>query len=379
VTRADAVIIGGGSSGLCIAYWLTKMGMRDVVLLDKGYLACGATGRCIGGIRAQFANEPDILLALHSERMFERLGAEIGFDPLFRQGGYLFLAFSEEDLEGFRQNSKLHNRLGVHSRMVTPEEMRRIAPGLNTDGIVGGSFHQKDGCAVHFAVTEGLAEKARAQGATLRTFVTVESIETAGGSVTGVETSEGFIATSNVVCAAGIESMDLLKPVGIDLPLRAMKREALVTEPVRPFFDPMIASLHGHAMYQTLRGEVVAEMSEGEEQMDTRSWSTSFSFLEMSARGMLTLMPCMRDVPVQRAWGGTYDMSPDHRPILQAFSSPRGLALAAGYSGHGFMLATMVGKIIAELVIHGRSTFDISTFQLERYTGPELRTETTVI
>lgn len=377
--RADAIIIGAGSSGLAIAYWLTSRGMSDVVVLDKGYISCGATGRCMGGIRAQFANEPDIKLALGAQRLYERLGHMLGFDPLFRQGGYLFLAFDEADLEHFRRNSEVQNRFGVHSRLVTVAEMKRLAPALCTDTVVGGCFNPKDGIAVHFAVTWGLAEKARKQGATIRTFTPVERIETAGGHVIGVQTSKGFIGSSIVICAAGMHSVDLLRPLGIELPLRAMKREVLVTEPIRPFLDPMVVSLRGHSMVQTMRGEFVAECEEGEEEMDTMSQASSFAYSEMAARKVLALFPCLRDVRLQRQWAGTYDMSPDHRPILQAFDSPKGLLTAVGYSGHGFMLAPKVGQIIADLALTGRSDFDVSTFRLERFTDPNLRIETTVI
>jgi sarcosine oxidase subunit beta len=201
----------------------------------------------------------------------------------------------------------------------------------------------------------------------------------AGGAVTGVRTSNGQYATDHVICAAGIDSVELLAPVGIRLPLRPMKREVLVTEPIRPLFDPMVVSFVGDAISQTLRGEIVAENAEGEEEMDTRSWSSSLKFTEMGARKLLRLFPCLADVRIARQWAGSYDMSPDHRPILQAFSSPRGLALAAGYSGHGFMLGPMVGKIMAQLVLRGHSEFDVSTFRLERFAGTELSVETTVI
>lgn len=378
--HADAVIIGGGSSGLSTAYWLTKKGMRDIVVLDRSYLSSGATGRCLGGIRAQFTNEPDILIALYSEQMYETLGAELGFDPLFRQGGYLFMAFDDKDLEMYRRNSNVQNQFGVFSRIVTTSEMKRLAPALNTRHLVGGCWNPKDGNAVHFAVTNGLAERARKLGAVIKPFTSVLEIETAGGRVVGVQTSEGAIRTNTVICAAGIHSMMLLEPLGIKLPLRPRKQEVLVTEPIKPFLDPMLVSVRGHSIFQTMRGDIVAECSDKrEENADTLAWDSTFSFLETCARKLLEVLPCLRDVPVQRQWAGTYDTSPDHRPILQAFSDPQGLLLCAGYSGHGFMLAPMVGKIMAELAIDGASTFDISTFSLERFTRPDLQVETLVI
>lgn len=380
MNRADAIIIGGGSSGLSTAYWLTKKGMTNVLLLERSYLSSGATGRCLGGIRAQFSAEADIRLALESQRMYERLGGELGFDPLFRQGGYLFMAFDEKDMELYQRNSEIQNKYGVHSRMVTPDEIGKLAPALNTKALVGGCFNPKDGTAVHFAVSNGFAEKARKQGATLRPFTAVEQIDTAGGRVTGVQTSDGLVATDVVVCVAGVHSVGLLAPLGIELPLRPRKQEVLVTEPIKPFLDPMLVSVRGHSMFQTLRGEFVAECGERkDERPDTMSWSSTFPFLETCARKLLELLPCMRDVRVARQWAGTYDTSPDHRPVLQAFSDPAGLLLASGFSGHGFMLAPMVGKIMAELAIDGQSRFDISSFDLARFSRPGLRSETMVI
>lgn len=132
-------------------------------------------------------------------------------------------------------------------------------------------------------------------------------------------------------------------------------------------------------MVQTMRGEFVAECEEGEEEMDTMSLASSFAYAEMAARKVLTLFPCLRDVRLQRQWAGTYDMTPDHRPIIEAFDSPKGLLTAVGYSGHGFMLAPKVGEIIADLALTGHSDFDVSTFRVERFTDPNLRIETTVI
>ncbi len=379
MTRADAVIIGGGSSGLSTAYWLTKLGMRNVVLLEKSYLSSGATGRCLGGIRAQFANEPDIRLALAAEKMYERLGSELGFDPLFKQDGYLFLAFDDQDLAMFERNSRIQNQHGVQSRMVTKEEVQELSPAMNCAGIVGGCYNKKDGNAVHFAVTEGFAEKARHQGADIRTFISVEQILASGGEVQGVQTSDGLIETNHVVCVAGMHTPGLLKQFGIEMPVVPVRREVLVTEPLRPFVRVMTVSLRGHSMFQTLRGEFVAECHDGEAEEETMSWSSTFSYAELAARKVLDLFPCLRDVHVVRQWAGTYDMSPDHRPIFQSFDNPRGLHVAVGFSGHGFMLAPMIGKIMAELVLEGQSSFDISTFRLERFADPNLAIETTVI
>ncbi len=375
---ASVVIIGGGCTGLSAAYHLAKAGVRDVVLLERSYLSSGATGRCLGGVRAQFAGRDDIILARASQQRYESLGAELGFDPLFRQDGYLFLAFTDDELEYFRENARTQNELGVATRVLTPAEVKRRAPPLDTSRIAGAAYHARDGVAVHFALTWGLARAARRRGAQLHTFTEVRQLRAENGRVGRVETSRGNIETEWVINAAGGHARHFAAQLGVDLPIRTMKREAMVTESYKPFLDPFIVSLRGHAIFQTLRGEVVIEVSDPMAP-ETHEVGSTVRFLERSAREALRLMPCLADLRVIRQWAGWYDVSPDNRPILGPVEQVAGFLQASGYSGHGFMLAPVVGQILADLVTRGTTDLPIASFALSRFDGRSLTKETAVI
>src|SRR6056297_763115 len=216
---ADVVIIGGGVNGCSIAYNLAKEGCNDVVILEKKYLASGATGRCGAGIRQQWGTKMNCLLASKSMRIMENINEELGIerDIELKQKGYLLLAFSGREMEQFAKNISLQHKYNIPAEIVTPAEAKEIVPHLNLEGIVGGAFCPTDGHANPFKVTQAYAEAAKKLGVEIYTYTEALDINIKNGKIIGVETDKGYIKTNKVINAAGGYAKDIGRMAGVDI------------------------------------------------------------------------------------------------------------------------------------------------------------------
>src|SRR5262245_38869057 len=201
---ADVVIIGGGCMGASLAYYLTRRGINDVVIVEREQrLGMGSTGRNAGGVRHQFSTEHNVRLSIESIRLFERFEDEVGYPIDFHQDGYLFLLSNQASLAAFSRNVEMQRRLGVDVDLLTPEAARSVAPGLNINGVVGATYCARDGIADPNGVTMGFAKAAQSAGATVLRGVEATAITTSGGGVRSIETTAGEISSGVVVNAAG--------------------------------------------------------------------------------------------------------------------------------------------------------------------------------
>jgi len=377
--KASVVIIGGGAIGLSTAYQLAKHGQSDVVLLERGYLGGGATGRCAEGIRAQFQRSHNIELALASQRIYEHLAEELNYNILFTQYGYLMLAYTEGQLELCSEYVKRQKRLGMSTKLVSPEEAKELVPILNTDGVLAGTFHPKDGSAHHDSVVAGFAKAARRKGVEINEFTEVSGIRTENGRVKGVATSRGEIATTTVIIAAGAYTRAVAGWVGVNVPTQPVRHQIMVTEPLKPCINPMVIS-HDSGVYlrQTMRGELIGGIGDPEEP-SSYNMRSGHRFLFRFAKEATRLFPVLRDVSVMRQWAGLYDMAEDGTPIIQEIPSIQRLLLACGWSGHGFMLSPIVGKLLAEQVLYRKTSLSLEPFSLRRFETGQLEYERTVV
>jgi len=373
----DVAVVGAGVTGLSVAYNLARLGMPRISVFERGYLGVGSTGRSGGGIRAQFASPEIIILARESERAYEKLSAELGYNVMFRQGGYLFLAYDEDEVRQYKEMVRLQNSLGVKSQFLEPHEAKELVPDLNSDAILGATFHGRDGTAVHQGVLWGYARACARLGVEVLTFTEVRAVRSDGDGKFVLCTDRGNVVSRNIVVAAGAHSKPIAKMMGVDIPTTPLRREALATEPLKPFFDPMIVSLRGEWLFQTLRGEVVGgAVVEGER--PTYELTSTFDFLIQTARSWTRIMPRLKHVNILRQWAGLYDDTPDAKPILGE-TPVKGFYLACGFSGYGFMLAPMVGKLLAEQIVDGRTSIDIRPFSLERFRTRRVERERSLI
>ena len=225
VKTADIVIIGGGISGVSIGYFLLKHGAKNVVILERNYLAAGATGRCGAGIRQQWGSPLNCIMSKFSCEFFETAVEELKFneDIEFHQGGYMMLVTTQKELAQTKENIALQNSLGINTKLLTPQEAKALAPPLNTEGLLAAAFHSRDGHLNPFTTTRAFANAFTRLGGKIYTNTTLTGIQTANGRVTQVDTSQGSISTSTVVNAAGGYVQTIADMVNIKLPLYSQR------------------------------------------------------------------------------------------------------------------------------------------------------------
>ncbi|MHA1617226.1 MAG: NAD(P)/FAD-dependent oxidoreductase [Candidatus Njordarchaeales archaeon] len=349
--RSETVIIGGGIVGLSIAYYLATMGHKDLVLVEQNYLGSGGTFRCATGIRASFTTEEHIVLLRESINLWKELSEKLNF--FYSRSGYVWLLRTEEQLKAFTEYSKIHNKYGVPTRIVQPEEIKELVPTINTNGIIGGLHDPLAGKADPFEAVLSLAKAIRSMGAKICTQTRVEKIIVENNKVKGVKTSIGEIESSNVVIAAGYGSRELARTVGINLPLKNVPRHALVTEKFREVFKPLVIDWTTSSyIVQTHAGTFLIG-ADVEEEPDSPA-TQRIDYIPRAVRIMVKLFPWLKHVNILRYWTGYYVMSPDRHPILGPLENITGLYVATGFSGHGFMMAPIVGKVLAEWIIDGK-------------------------
>lgn len=381
LNKADAVIVGGGVTGASISYNLAKLGMKRVVLCEKETFCNGSTGRCGAGVREQWGQEGNCRLAQAAINMFEHLQEELGYDRdiEFKQKGYLMLAHTEKEWNQFQKNVKLQNSLGIPSRLLTPSEAREVVPALNTEGMLGATYNRRDGHANPFHTTRAYLSAAERLGAELNYFTEVTGIQMKGGKVRGVRTSGGDIDSPIVINAAGPWAAQTGAMAGVDLPLFTQRHQILVTEPVGPILDPMVMSFSiGIYGQQTPHGSLVMGMGDPKEPKGYNI-GHSWDFLHEMSSIMTRLLPVLRDVRVVRQWSGLYTVTPDAHPILGQVPGLEGYYQAVGFSGHGFMLAPVVGQLIAEMAAGKPASMDVSRLDLGRFARGELMVEPSVV
>jgi sarcosine oxidase subunit beta len=365
---AEIVIVGGGVVGLAIAYYLAKRGLGGVVVVERGYLAEGASGRNGGGVRQQWSTELNIRLMQESVELCRRFAVDLGVNIWFRQGGYLFLARSAQETARLEKNIALQNRCGVATRMLDPQQALAIVPELDLTGIVAASYNPSDGILFPWPFLWGYARQAAAYGARIFTQTPVAGLEPqrAGGYL--VHTSRGTVRARRVVNATGAWSPQLGKMIGVAIPTYPIRHEICSSEPLKPFLRPMVSELtSGLYCSQSMRGEIVGGITiPGHE--STYGKGSTLEFLATYARRLVRLMPILGDIKILRQWAGPYDQSPDGNPILGAAPGHPDFFLACGFVGHGFMMAPIIGKLYGEWLTGGDPHEIFSRFTLSRFT-----------
>jgi sarcosine oxidase subunit beta len=359
--------------GLALAAELARRGVTDVLVLERGYLNAGASGRNGGGVRSQWSTPTFIRLARRSMEICARFAVEMGVNVWFRRGGYLFLAPTRAQLERIERNAALHRREGLRTRIVGRDEALALVPELDGSRFLAGSWNPDDGLVFPWPFLWGYAARAQALGARVRTFTRVTGFEASGRRITAVRTDRGRVACETVVVAAGAWSKQVAALAGVSLPNRPVRHEILATEPLKPWLGPLV-SLLGTGLYfsQTQRGEVVGGMGDPDEREGLSQGST-LRFLARFARAATALCPVLGGVQVVRQWAGLYDVTPDNNPILGP-AGPENFLQLSGFVGHGFMMAPAVAELYADWIA-GRAKdeiferFDIARFA--RGAGPK--------
>lgn len=378
---ADAVVIGGGVSGASIAYNLMKQGVGNVVLCEKDTFANGSTGRCGAGVREQWGAEANVRICKAAIDIFENLQEELEYeyDIEFVQKGYLMMAYTEKEWSQFQKNVEVQHKLGVNSRVCTPEEAKEIVPVFNTDGMLGATYNARDGHANPFHTTNAYLKAFERLGGEVNDFTEVIDIEKSGAKVTKVKTNRGDISTPVVVNAAGPWAGPVAAMVGVALPVYTERHQILVTEAVGRLFDPMLMSFSlGIYCQQTPHGSLVMGIGDPNEPKGY-DIGQSWQFLKKMSDIMCKLVPPLKGIRVVRQWAGLYTITPDAHPILGTVPGVEGYYQAVGFSGHGFMLSPIVGRLLSEMIVGKEPSIDISDLDLGRFERGELRVEPSVV
>jgi len=372
----DVVIVGGGVHGLAIAYELAKRGVKGIAVLERSYIGSGASGRNTAIIRSNYRTIEGVSFYDESVRIYEGLSTELGFNVLFSQRGHLTLAHSELAVTGLRVRAETNQLLGVDSQVIDRAEIARLAPALDLSDrprfpILAALHHPPGGIIRHDAVVWGYARRAAELGVDVHTGTEVTAIEVADGRVTGVQTTAGDIRTGIVVNATAGWATTIADMVGVRLPIVTHPLQALVTEPLKPFLDPVLVSATLHVyVSQTDRGELVI----GAEIDPYASYSSrsTLPFAETSAAHALELLPCVAGVKVLRQWAGICDMTPDYSPIMGPVEGVAGFFLDVGWGTYGFKAGPVAGRRMAEAIATGSVPDLIAPFALERFTKGDL-------
>jgi sarcosine oxidase subunit beta len=346
------VVAGAGAIGASIAYHLALRGARGVVLADRAEVASGATGKAMGGVRQQFSTAPEVRLAQASVRLFRELG-----EPLFEQVGYLFLATTEAGAAELRERAAAQRELGVP----VDDADAAAVPGLRADDVLAAVVCREDGIADPAGVTRELARRAAARGVEVRERTDALGLE-----------------ADVLVVACGAASSALAAAHGVELPIRALVRQLADVGPVGglPRGLPMTIEENGFHFRRVGADRLRLAMGEPAPRWGTDEVVDEALVEDWRAR-LAHRYPPAAGAPVDRAWAGLYDMTPDAHPIVGWAAD--GVYAACGFSGHGFMQAPAVGAAVAEELLDGGSSFDLSPYRLDRFAAGATFPETLVL
>jgi sarcosine oxidase, subunit beta len=369
-SSAEVAIVGGGIMGASTAYHLAARGCTDVVVLEAGEMfGLGSTGLNAGGVRHQFSTAVNIALSQLSFGMMERFAEEMGQEIGLRRCGYLFLFDDERDLEQFVINVELQNSKGVPSRIVGRGEIAALAPELNLDGIIGGSWCPLDGLVDPHGLLQGYIANARRLGAARHTGARVTAIESRGGRVSRVVTSAGDVDTRNVVIAAGPWSGEVGAMAGIELPVVPVRRQIAVTDAIdglRPDFPFIIDFARSLYFHREGRGILTGKSNPDEPAGFDTNVDEGWRLRHLEEA--MDRLPLLADAGIAAEWAGLYEVTPDDQPILGRLPQVDGLYSCAGFSGHGLMHGPAAGLVLAEEILDGRAhSVDIDPLRYARF------------
>jgi sarcosine oxidase subunit beta len=368
---AGVVVVGGGVVGCSIAYHLARRGRRDVLVLERDAVGAGTTSKAAGGIRAQFATETEIRFSLESRRVFESFTEEFGVDPGYTRIGYLFLVADEADLRGFEARMALQRRLGVDVRRLAPDDAARLVPGLRVDDLVAAVWGPDDAMAGPAEVTDGFARRARALGARIVEGVEVTAIEQDGGRVTAVQTGQGRVTTPVVVNAAGPAAARVARLAGVTVPVHPRRRHIFYTEPFPELPGPVPLTTDRRSGFYFRKELDALLLSPGDvtDVGDDLVAPVDWSMVEDVVPKAIHRLPALERARIAGGWAGLRPLTPDDHAIIGPASGVEGFFLAVGFCGHGFQHSPATGRLVAEWLLDGAPSMDLSLFDPGRFTA----------
>ncbi|MDK2778468.1 MAG: FAD-dependent oxidoreductase [Pseudomonadota bacterium] len=367
----DVVIIGGGGHGVATAYYLAKYhGITNVAILEKGYLGGGNTARNTAVIRSNYLTSEGVKFYAESVKLYQELSNEFDFNIMYSRRGQLTLAHTDSAIRAFRQRTEVNKHFGGKTELIGPQEIRELVPTLNMNPghlpVLAGLWHMDGATARHDAVAWGYAKGATQRGAELHQLTEVTGIKTENGKVVGVKTNRGDVGCGVAVQAVSGHSSLLAEMAGFRLPIVTYPLQAMVTQPVKPFLNPLVSSPAYHCyVQQTGRGEIV--IGGGSDPYPLYGTRSDLNLKEGLLAHAIELFPFMANLKLMRQWAGITDMTSDYSPIM-GLSPVENYYLDAGWGTWGFKSTPICGKTMAELVASGGKVPDlIKPFAMDRF------------
>ena len=377
--HATVVVVGGGVIGTSTAYHLAEAGVPDVLLLDRGQLGGGSTGKAAGGVRAMFSDEVNIRLGMRSLEAFACFGERPGQEIDLHRVGYLFLLEHADHVRAMTEAVEVQNALGVPSRMIGVEEAQRLSPMISTQGLVAAAWSPTDGHCTPDSVVLGYATGARRLGATLLPDCPVSDIVVRDGAITAVVTPQGTVTTDVVVCAAGAWSQQVAAMAGVDLPVTPLRRQIVLTEPLSlPEQQPMTIDFSTTFYFHKEGRGLLMGMSDPDE-IPGFHLERSEDWMPRLADAVSRRAPALTDVGLRSGWAGLYEMTPDHNALIGEDEQVSRFLYATGFSGHGFLMGPAVGEVLRDLVLRREPPVDVAALSAARFRSGILRHEANVV
>jgi sarcosine oxidase subunit beta len=367
VTTCDVLVIGAGIAGCAVACELAGTGAR-VVVAERGAVCSGSSALNAGGIRQQFSQETSVRAGMETVRRLATFEQEFGIDPVFRQAGYLFLHDGGDSGRTLERAVRVQNACGVQTRLVGPDEVARLVPGINLSDVAGAAYNPTDGYVDPNSMVAGFAAGARARGAVILQESPVTAIETRDNRVTGVTTSSGGIAPDVVVNAAGAWAPTVAALYGGSLPITARRNDifALDRSPARGQFLPLTIDLIT-GLYLHSEGEgLIAGPAESFAVADPpENVAVDWEVLPFLVERLVHRLPVLDAAQVTHGWAGFIEATPDDNPVV-GWTHFDNLYTMAGFSGHGMCLAPGLAPHVARELRGERSELPLDIYRLER-------------
>jgi sarcosine oxidase subunit beta len=365
----DAVVIGAGGHGLATAYYMAKEhGMRNIAVVERGWLGGGNTARNTTIVRSNYLWDESTALYEKAMVLWEGLSQDLNYNVMFSQRGVMNLGHTLQDMRDIERRVNANRLNGVDAEVVTPEQIKEMIPFINLNTrypVLGASLQRRAGVARHDAVAWGFARAADALGVDIIQNCEVTGIRREGGEVTGVDTARGFIKTKKVAIVAAGHSSVVASMAGIRLPIESHPLQALVSEPLKPIFPNVVMSNAIHAyISQSDKGDLV--IGAGIDAYNGYGQRGSFQTIEHTLQAIVEMFPIFSRVRMNRQWGGIVDVSPDACPII-GLTPVKGLYINCGWGTGGFKATPGSGWAMAHTVAQDRPHALNAAFSLDRF------------
>ena len=367
--KYEAIIIGAGGHGLATAYYLGKNhGLKNVAILEKGWLGGGNTGRNTTIIRSNYLQDASAAIYEKARSLYETMSQDLNYNVMFSPRGVMMLAQTQHEIRGYKRTAHANALQGVSTEFITPERVKSLVPIINIDGprypVLGALWQPRGGTARHDAVAWGYARACSEMGMDVIQQCEVTGIRRKNGQVQGVETSRGSIECEKLGIVVAGHTGVLADMAGFRMPIESVALQALVSEPIKPCMDVVVMAntVHGY-MSQSDKGEMV--IGGGADGFNNYTQRGSFHHVEETVRALIETFPIISRLKMLRWWGGIVDMTGDRSPILST-TPVKNIFINCGWGTGGFKAIPGSGWAMAELMAKGHSSLT-EEFGLNRF------------